>query len=561
MIRTISAVAVALVVFTTGATAQQSRVELLRSAQAAYDNFAPERALDFVKAAVNPALGPSDSAWVRGVHLLTQILMEAENREQARTWARWAIRTAPGMQIDTVNFLAGVVAAFREAATFTGSRTFGDAVTSTTWRWPQRGSTESSGRISIGQSPLPVPVSVRVVGGGLISGAGLTLPPGSYEIEAGAPGYLPARVTREVLPGVTTLLTFSLTPATVASNVIADDARRRAFGNIATLTTRRFSTAPSCAAGAFVGRDGLVLTTYEAIRGADSIALGGAGPAAAIRVLAHDVAANLAVLQVPGARADSMVPTPVIADGMSAWAVRLTNCAAPAEARVRVTQWSDRPRGALQLTEAPEGAAAGSPLFDVEGRLVGLWTGASGAIAFPNAVALIDRARRNLGSNQTMTVAELARRENHAYGSFVMASDVNAASVRIAPMESWHWSSLQTTGTVPLTFIGPMGRYRVEVTAPAAAGGMRGEREITIRPGVHERVVIPIRNVAAGGGAQRTVAGRRRSKLPWILGGVAALGAGAALALGGGGGGDGGGGGGGGNNNTGSIGVTVPVNP
>ena len=50
------------------APAQQSRSELLRSATAAYDDFQPERALDMLRVAVNPALGPTDTAWVRGVH-------------------------------------------------------------------------------------------------------------------------------------------------------------------------------------------------------------------------------------------------------------------------------------------------------------------------------------------------------------------------------------------------------------------------------------------------------------------------------------------------------------
>jgi len=40
----------------------------------------------------------------------------------------------------------------------------------------------------------------------------LSLPAGSYEIEARASGYRPAKITREVLPGITTVLVFMLQP-------------------------------------------------------------------------------------------------------------------------------------------------------------------------------------------------------------------------------------------------------------------------------------------------------------------------------------------------------------
>lgn len=551
MIRTVSAVTVALIAFASGAAAQQSRSELLRTATAAYDDFAPERALVLARAAVDPSLGPTDSVWARGVHLLAQILVEAGNQEQARTWARWAMRTAPAMPIDTVNFLAGVVTALREARTFTRAQTSGDAVTRTTWRWAARNATDPNGRIMLGTSPMPVPVSVRVLGGGLISASGLSLPPGTYEIEAGAPGYLPARLSREVLPGVTTVLTFSLTSAAVASDVIADAAKARAFQHVVPLTVRRFSSAPSCAAGTYVGGD-LVLTTYSAIRGADTVVI--AGSPQALRVLAYNAAADQVILQAPAPRPDSMAPSAVIADGMTAWGVRLADCRTPTETRVRVTEWSDRPRGALQLSAAPAGAVIGTPLFDVDGRLAGVWSGGTTGVAGPVAAALMDQARRNRASGQAMTPSELARRENHAFGSFVVASDVTGATVRVSPTETWHWSSLQAGGPTPLTFIGPMGRYRVEVSG---APGQRAERDVTIRAGAQERVMIPLR-VAATANAPATVSARKRSKLPWILGGVAVAGAGAALAMGG--------GGGGGTPpppppTTGTITVTVPVNP
>jgi hypothetical protein len=550
---------VAMSVCASGALAQQqSRAELLRTATTAYDDFAPDRALDLLRAAVNPALGPTDTAWTRGVHLLTQILVEGNKPDLARTWARWAMRTAPGMSIDTVNFLAGVAAALREAKTFTGTRTPGDGLTQTTWRWPARTSTEPNGLIAINQGTMTATVNARVVGGGLIpAGSGISLPPGTYEIEAAAVGYLPARVTREVLPGVTTVLTLSLTSVTVANEDISDNARQHTFANVVPLTIQRFGAPPACALGAFVSRDGLILTSYQAIRGADSIAVGMPG-APRVTIAAHDVAADVAILRVSSTRTDSIPLATSVADGQSLWAVRLADCRTPSDTRVRLTRWTDRPAGAMQLADALSGMPAGAAIVDREGRLAGIWTGGTSAVPSPKAAALLELARRNASPT---SVADASRRENHLYGSIAIAANLNGASIGVTPLETWHWEGLAATGPATLTFIGPMGRYRVKATTP---DGATREQEITLRPGAHQRLVISMRAVATAAGPETTstVAPKKRSKLPWIIAGVGGVGVAAAVALGGGGGGGGGGPGpGGGNPAPGSITIQIPVNP
>jgi hypothetical protein len=556
MIRRIATAAVVLAAWSSTASAQQSRAELLRTASAAYDDFAPDRAIDLLKAAVNPALGPTDTSWVRGVHLLTQILIEGGNQELAKTWARWAARLSPNMSVDTVNFVAGVGSALREARAFTSGRTAGDVVTRTSWRWVARGSSERSGRVVVDPAGMPVAVNARVVGGGIVpTGVGLSLPPGSYEIEAAAPGYLPVRLSREVLPGVTTVLAFSLTSAAVASDVIAEPLRQHTYQNVAPLSVRRFGSAPSCVAATFMTRDGLLLTSYQAIRGADAIS---ADPGANIRVAAYDVAADLVVLQLPTTRADSIVPATAIADGQSAWGMRFANCRTPSDVRVRVSQWVDRPVGALLLSDVPAEAVPGSPLVDVGGRLTGVWTGGTSATAAPKAVDLLAQARRNVAQGQLLTVAEVARRENHTYGSVVITTDLAGAMASVRPLESWQWAGLQSSGTTPFTFAGPMGRYRAQITGP---GDVRREQDFTIRPGVQDRLAVVLRSVAAVPGAPTSIPAKKKSKKPWILaglgGGVALV---AAAAMGG------GGGGGGGPpppppSTTGTITIGVPVNP
>ena len=493
MIRRILPAVVALVALTATGEAQQSRADLLRSASAAYDDFQRDRAIDLLKAALNPSLGTTDTAWVRGAHLLTQILVEGGNQDLARAWARWAARLAPEMAIDSVNFVAGAIVVLREARDFTRARTAGDAVTRTSWRWVARGSTDPRGRIAIEQGTMPVPVNVRVVDGGLVpAGAtGLSLSPGSYEIEAAATGYLPVRFTREILPGVTTSLAFSLTSAAVASDVIAENFRQHTFVNTVPLSVRRFGTPPSCAAGAYMTNDGLLLTSYQAIRGAEDLT---GQSSQGIRVAAYDVAADLAVLKLPTPRIDSITPATQIADGQSVWAIRYADCRAPTEALVRVSQWTDRPRGPLQLSDTPTGAVVGSPLVDVQGRLTGIWTGGATAAPATRAVTLLDQARRNVALGQVLALTDIARRENHLYGSVIISTDVAGATARITPMEQWHWAALQQSGGVPFTFSGPMGRYRVEMTGPADA---RREQVVTIRPGAQERVIVSFRAVVA----------------------------------------------------------------
>jgi hypothetical protein len=538
---------------------QQSRAQLLRNATTAYDDFQPDRALDFLRSAVDPSLGAPDTAWTRGVHLLAQILVEGNKPDLARTWARWAVRTLPGMTIDTVNFLAGVTAAMREAQTFTSTKTPGDALTQTSWRWPARGTTEANGRVAINQGTMTATVNARIVGGGLIPTGtqGISLPPGTYEIEAAAVGYLPARVSREVLPGVTTALTMALTPVAVAIADITDELRQHTFANVVPLTVHRYGIAPACAAGAFVGRDGLAITSYQAIRGADSIAAGIAG-APRVTVAAYDVPMDIAILRAGAQRTDSIALATAVADGQSLWGVRLADCRTPSDARTRVVQWTNRPSGPLQIADAATGAPTGAVFVDRDGRLAAVWTSGTGAVPAPRFATLLEQARQNAA--QSLAVADVSRRENHLFGTAAIASDAANATITVSPLETWQWEALAASGPAPLSFVGAMGRYRVQASTPA---GTRQEQVITIRPNANQRFVISTRAVAAGPEAAAAVTPKKKSKLPWIIGGVggvAVLGA-VALGGGGGGGGNGGNGGNGGGSGPGRISIQVPVNP
>jgi hypothetical protein len=197
--------------------AQQTRDEMIRTAQRAYDDFETTRARDLLERALEPALGPQDSVWATGLQLLTQILIEEGSGPLAEVWSRWGVRLAPGMRVDSVTFLPEVVRSFGTARVAVGSETLDDSITTTTFEWDAPGTPVGRGRLRIRPSTLAAPLRASVDGiGDVDAGGSLTVAPGSYTIEATAEGFEPARVTREVLPSVTTVLGFDLAPLVVA---------------------------------------------------------------------------------------------------------------------------------------------------------------------------------------------------------------------------------------------------------------------------------------------------------------------------------------------------------
>jgi hypothetical protein len=188
------------------ATAQQGAA-LIREGIGAYNDFDPQRALPLLRRGVDPNAGPRDSLWALGVQYLAQILYEQGDETGGRAWIRWAVRLAPGAKLDTLNLLSSVIAEFQRARSATAARP-DDARVSAEWVWPSADPGSGPGRIELRPEGTPG-VTVTVTGHGSVSPR-LSLPAGSYEIEARAPGFRPVQITREVLPGVTTLLGFAL---------------------------------------------------------------------------------------------------------------------------------------------------------------------------------------------------------------------------------------------------------------------------------------------------------------------------------------------------------------
>lgn len=516
----------------------QDRAELLRQAQAAYDDFDAPRAIRIARSALDPVLGPLDSTWARGVHLLTQILVEEQQLPLAQTWAQWAMRTNPDLPIDSIGFLSNVVTLLSEARAST-ARTAGDVGTSERYTWPGAASEVTEARFRM--SPVAPPVTVVVTGRGVLGPQGLALPAGTYELDVTATGFLPLRVTREALPGVTTEFTFTLTSAAAAANTLAADVAARLSRATIPLQVTRFGGPAACAVGVASGGERLVLTTYHAIRGADAVAANGE-----VRVAAWDVTSNLAVLVLPTAAPDTLGSATALTDGQALWGVSLAECRTPSETRVLLNEWDGRPLGSLALSAAPPNAVIGSPLVDYRGDLAGVWTGGGRAAPATVIAPLIARARENIIAQQLLTPQQVAQQENHRYGTVIVAVDVPNATVRMTALEAWHWEELNANGPAPFTFRGAAGRYRMEVSAPGVAARTQ---EVVLRAGESTRTAVSLRAVAQGPAGPAPAARKGVPKWVWAvaIGGAVAGG----LAMGG-------GGGGGGGSSTGSINISVP---
>ena len=192
-----------------GAAAQQGPA-LIREGIGAYNDFDPQRALPLLRRGVDPKAGPRDSLWALGVQYLAQILYEQGDEAGARAWIRWAVRFGTELKLDTLNLLSPVIAEFHSARATTPAGPE-DARVRTEWVWPSTDPGSGPGRIEVPSDGTPASLTATVTGRGVLSPR-LSLPAGSYEIEARASGYRPAKITREVLPGITTVLVFMLQP-------------------------------------------------------------------------------------------------------------------------------------------------------------------------------------------------------------------------------------------------------------------------------------------------------------------------------------------------------------
>ncbi|HLB37193.1 MAG TPA: hypothetical protein VJL31_11530 [Gemmatimonadales bacterium] len=169
-------------------------------------------AIPLLSAGLDPAAA-LDDRWMRGVQRLADALLVLRQDSLAATWLRWAARVAPDFAVDEEVMPPAVAQAGRAARAYveaTPPDRFGSV---TTFEWGTTPRLPAEGAIRL--APANVPLSARIgVDQFVRGGESRRLPPGSYQVVVSAPGYLPSRLTAEVLPGVATIVGVSLLPET-----------------------------------------------------------------------------------------------------------------------------------------------------------------------------------------------------------------------------------------------------------------------------------------------------------------------------------------------------------
>jgi Trypsin-like peptidase domain len=404
--------------------AAQDRGDQIRQAEQYYQNFQTEPALINLRAALDPTRGQPDSIWAHGVHLMAQIYFEQGDTVQATTWLRWAFRTDPTISVDPAKFLPEVLA-LSEASRAWVRRTEseGDFATETRFEWPVGRIVPETGSLRIDNAGLGVPLRVLVQRSGdpqgrpVSEGVTANLGPGSYEVQAAADGYLGVRITRVVLPGVTTVLKFNLQTigaAAAGPPTMVDPMFGQMRAQTARLSLWRFGSGPTCASGFYVGSTFLV-TTYDAIEGADSIMAqrsdGMRIENRVIRVVAYDTTANVAVLKLPTHRDSLTLGRGFPRRGQWVFPLAFTDCNAGTlnNRAVRVALGDDP----IELAESTAGAQLGAAVVDSTGAVLGLTFRGDRAIPVGVIAGLVDDARQRDRAGQLMTLAMVAQQEGH----------------------------------------------------------------------------------------------------------------------------------------------------
>jgi hypothetical protein len=221
-----------------------------------------------------------------------------------------------------------------------------------------------------------------------------------------------------VLPGVTTVLKFNLQTigaAAAGPPTLVDPLFGQLRAQMVRLSVWRFGSGPTCAAGFYAGT-ALLVTTYDAIKGADSAVVtrsdGTKIENRVIRVVGFDTTANVAILKLPTHR-DSLPLTPVLPRrGQWVFPLAFTDCNAGTlnNRAVRVALGDDP----IELAESTTGAQLGAAVVDSAGAVLGLTFRGDRAVPAATLAAQLDNARERDRAGQLMTLATLAQQQGLA---------------------------------------------------------------------------------------------------------------------------------------------------
>jgi hypothetical protein len=384
----VHAVLLLFIAFGSSTAAAQQRVELVDQARAEIVGSQP--ALDLLLQATNPTTTPPDSTWAVGVFDLADNLINVGESDVAAVWLRWVARHGPQWPVDRDWYSPIVIGAYDIAApAVDAAGGLGDLAATTTWRWPGAFDADAEGTIEV-QPVAGVPVTVAVQNFGPLPAGGINLPPGTYVLTASSPGFEDVQVSREVLPGVATVMSFDLVPTFPA----ATEARVAAG-----LARIRFSRGGQdvCVNGVIADARGLVLTNLSGIQDANDVQVATAqGTYTDVDIGPTDDDRDLAVLRAPAGLGPALTRATGVTDLQYAFSVYQPGCGTPATARTRINGWTTPvPPFVTLLPELPL-LAAGAPLVDRTGGLVGLVTGAGQALPIELADPLLADARGEL---------------------------------------------------------------------------------------------------------------------------------------------------------------------
>ena len=378
--------------------------------------------------------------------------------------------------------------------------------------------------------------------------------PGTAQIEARIGNLRSSIVVVEVVVGVPEVEPIEI-PA-LPDSVLPVEVSTVSVGTVARIEPHNFGFQQPCRVGGFVGAN-LLLTSYRAIRGADSINVtlpSGGRVNSGVRVAAYDPAIDLVVLHVPVQRTGEMSVGQDPARDDFVWVIGQPDCQATVLTPARIAS-APLAGGQMALDQTTVLGQLGAPVINQAGEIVGVAVGGTAAARAADIATLVSQARRNLGAGSLVTALEVATAEQHTYGSVAFRSNLLDGVARITPLETWHWPELARQSQLPITFAGPEGRYQVEFLS---SGAVQSTTTVTIQPGVATQLLLVPTAIAPAGpeeppppppGAEiEPAAGGGGSVLPFVLLGLAGAGA-AAFLLGGGGGDDGGGDGGNGTGN------------
>jgi hypothetical protein len=201
------------------AVAQSGRQALAAGTEryllADYHSAAP-----LLSAGLDPKAGSPDQTWRLGVERLADVLLVLRQDSLAATWLRWALRLAPDFDVDVEVVPPAVVRAARAARAFVDSTPSDPFVARTDFAWPEVFRADAPGTVRLASANIPI--TGRIGADQFLRGGdSRRLEPGSYDVVVSAPGYLPTRLTAEVLPGVTTVVLVSLLPETAGVLYVA----------------------------------------------------------------------------------------------------------------------------------------------------------------------------------------------------------------------------------------------------------------------------------------------------------------------------------------------------